>query len=368
MPITTLCLHLSPFERWTTHLSAENEKKYRLAADGWNLAQKATIASVCMIGIAILTTPFLAPVSYSSLLMTTFSFAPIFFPIPLCVYNYCSTQTEKTARLVKKILFLQSEHVKIAQNPSAGEEAFKETFGKYMSEEKKLLFKQTEKNQVPVLSHIAFIQKELSSLKKELEEKRLNTLYYVEKDLEALLKNPNFSSWQSHLAELKDLEIEKRTGARPSKLLLTLIGLIKEANDRQQASELGVIYWKWFNLESVSAEEKWLPVFKLEEKILACELERIFLWTFLFGSENDFSSSLERYQIEIEESLYELGKKQENSLAALSIGKAYGDVNAERAFLVAGEVFSRDEILRREKRELVLDKLLAAAESRSLSK
>ncbi len=357
----TTALPLEPYSQWKTHLSEESEKKHQENAAWWNTAQTVTITALCTLGVAILISPYILPISYTSLLMNAFAVIPFILPIPGYFYNYCVTQATLATKLCEKIIFFRKEHSKIEHDTKNLDQTIEKTFEGHLSNKKRLLLQKTQEIRTPILSHLAFLTNEVQILEEKKEELHSSIIAYKEKDFDSLLKNPLLANWQEQISQAKKNWIKEQNNSSAQIFLQDLTTLIeKESSDNSQSiGELKKLSWQWHHKDSLSLSEKWIPLFLLEEKILMAKVNQLFLWTFLLRPEKELSSSLEKHDLQIEDSLFEHKvKKNTLSLTEFAIGKMYQDPATEIVILLPNGAITKKEILDPTLKEQALDKLL----------
>jgi hypothetical protein len=320
------------------------------------------------LGIATLISPWIAPLSYTDLLLQIFSWTPLAIPIPFYLYTYLGTQIEKTKLLVEKLVFLRTHHSIILENPKKVEIALFDTFEENISNEKKETILKAHELHPIILSHIDFLTKKIQEWKQE--KKPLESpLSYVQKEFESLLDLPLFSPWVNLIIEKKRDWISNFTFDPPENLLLSISEEIAKTSHEPEIKEKAInhlqkLYWKWHQQETPSLETKWSKLFDLEEKILSAEMQRIFLWSFLLQPKETLQAALESHQIEIENALDLLVKKTNISLSDLSIAEKWHDPISQKAYLLPTEkAISRQDLLNPTKKEEILDKLLKTISS-----
>lgn len=351
----------SPYYRWQTYLSEQNEQTYRNNTVWWNTAQTATIVALCVLGVATLLSPYVFPVTYSNLLMNAFAFVPLILPIPGYFYNYCSLQAAQANKICEKIIFFRKEHPKIENNTSALEHAIEQTFEGNLSSEKKLILEKTTKIHPPILSHINFFTQELEILEKKRQELHSDLSNYKENDFDLLLNNPLFIEWQEIIIQAKKNWIENRQDANSLMFLQDLIKILnQDSSDNHQATTiLKNLYWRWRNKDSLTLTEKWTPLFLLEEKILDTKIHQLFLWTFLFLPEKALETCLKKHHLQIEDSLYSAKiKKIALSISDSSTGLTYKDPAVDNILSLSNETLTKKQILDPKLKEETLDKIL----------
>ncbi len=358
--ITTSTQSLPTAPQWETYLSAENEKKQQDAIFWWNTAQTVTITALCVLGAAILISPIVLPITYTSILMNAFALVPLLMPIPGYFYSYCVLQATQATELCKKIGFFRKERLKIENDPKTLTRTIEKTFVGHLSKEKKLALQKTEETHTPILSHLAFLADELQLLEKEKAKLHRSITHYKEQDIDALVNNPLLFQWKNLILQEKQTWIAtKKTFSK--EFLHNLIKILEKSspNDPRSIFELKKLSWNWSSKDTSTLTEKWTPLFLLEEKILLNKVNQLFLWTFLFLPIEELKTSLKSHNLHIENSLFDHKiKKSALSLPDFTIGKMYEDPITETVLILPNGTLSKKEILDPKLKEETLDKFL----------
>ncbi|MBS0627123.1 MAG: hypothetical protein JSS09_02805, partial [Verrucomicrobia bacterium] len=350
-----------PFPSWVDYLSSQEEEKHKQNTVFWKTTQSATIVALCALGVGILLSPYVFPITYTNLLMNAFAFVPLILPIPSYFYNYCALQAAKASRTVEKILFFRSYHPLIENASDCLIESVKKTFETDLSDEKMSSLQKRSNLLTPILCHITFASNEIQSLEEQRKDLHESISFYKEKDFDSLLKNPLFSDWKDSILTAKKSWIQNKNNSDSLKFLDNLIKTLSNSplKTSEALLELRRLYWKWRNKDSLSLEEKWTPLFILDEKILTAKINRLFLWTFLFRPIEELENSLSKHGLQIEDALYDFKTtKTSLTLQERSIAFLYQDPASERLLFLANDIITKQEIIDPKKREEALDKLL----------